>query len=248
MNVKEKIQEIDPMFSSQQALTGGELLLTLSSRSKVGVDISDCLCDLSGVKIWHYSEDLFYRSLSNSSFLEESSLGQSISYQRKIRGDKKKNKKVKGSETNNEKIDDNELNKMHYQWDILLCCAIKKICDKEKIQEINFIARHLSLCVKISLFLGLPLSDLLQHFYQIYRQRMYRENIKKRAFALPKATIKLLLSLPLLVIGAGVLFGTNPLKFLIFTTGGHLCLLVGMFFYVCGFIWVRRILKNCYHE
>ncbi len=57
----------------------------------------------------------------------------------------------------------------------------------------------------------------------------------------PRATARMLALLPLVGIGFGMMLGSDPLAWLLGTTVGRLCLIVGLLLTVTGAFWTGRI-------
>lgn len=62
--------------------------------------------------------------------------------------------------------------------------------------------------------------------------------------AAPRATARMLATLPLIGIAMGMLMGANPLAWLTTTGPGVLCLAAGIAFTVAGWVWTGRIAAN----
>lgn len=60
----------------------------------------------------------------------------------------------------------------------------------------------------------------------------------------PRATARMLAVLPLLGLGLGESMGVHPTAFLVRTTLGRLCLVVGLVLAVAGVLWVDRIAQS----
>lgn len=77
-----------------------------------------------------------------------------------------------------------------------------------------------------------------------YRRLRMAEDLRRNAFAMPLATVKLLSALPLLTVVMGMALGADPLLFLFGSAGGTVCGAVGMACYVAGMVWLRVLLND----
>lgn len=92
--------------------------------------------------------------------------------------------------------------------------------------------------------LGCRAVPCLEAVLGVYRQMRLMQNLKAQAFAVPKATIGLLSSLPLVAVALGELMGARPLMFLFGSQQGLACLASGGCCYAVGLIWVRCLLRD----
>ncbi|MGL5828957.1 MAG: type II secretion system F family protein, partial [Angustibacter sp.] len=60
----------------------------------------------------------------------------------------------------------------------------------------------------------------------------------------PRATVKILLSLPLLGLLLGEFIGAHPLRVLLFSNFGRGCLFLGLLFHLIGYLWMRAWIRQ----
>lgn len=101
-----------------------------------------------------------------------------------------------------------------------------------------------SAAAAVSEELGCRAVPCLEAVLGVYRQMRLMQNLKAQAFAVPKATIGLLSSLPLVAVALGELMGARPLMFLFGSQQGLACLASGGCCYAVGLIWVRCLLRD----
>ena len=75
------------------------------------------------------------------------------------------------------------------------------------------------------------------------RQRLL-DDLRTNAFAMPKATMKLLMALPLLTVLLGEGMGAHSLAFLVSGVKGLACLGFALCCYTFGLIWIRALMRQ----
>ncbi|KFI44796.1 tight adherence protein B [Bifidobacterium bohemicum] len=118
-----------------------------------------------------------------------------------------------------------------------------RLGSKESLVWADRAAAELDLALRVSQLLGCEASGCLEAVSDSYRRAKMLESLRDRAFSVPKATVKLLSALPLATLALGELMGAHPLKFLLFSPVGRLCLILGCFAYVVGLAWMGILLK-----
>ncbi|NSX25800.1 type II secretion system F family protein [Gardnerella vaginalis] len=121
---------------------------------------------------------------------------------------------------------------------------IKNYKNAKKQKDIRKIAQSLMSVYKLSNSIGCPMADCVQAVADSYYANKRVDDLSAEVFAMPKATIKLLIALPFLSLLTGQLLGANPILMIFTNYKGYTLLSVGMAFYAVGVIWVARILKN----
>lgn len=106
------------------------------------------------------------------------------------------------------------------------------------------VAVELDLALRVSRLLGCEASGCLDAVIASYKRAQMLVALREKAFSVPKATVKLLSALPLATVGLGELMGARPLKFLLLSTPGRLCLALGFFAYAAGMAWMRMLLRR----
>ncbi|MBT1173567.1 hypothetical protein JS528_09490 [Bifidobacterium sp. MA2] len=109
-------------------------------------------------------------------------------------------------------------------------------------EDIERTARHLAAACRLSERLGCAISPCLEAVGVNHRRESKANDLKRQAFAGPKATIKLLSAMPVLTIVAGELMGASSFHFLITTIPGWVCLALGAVWYGAGMLWTSRML------
>lgn len=120
----------------------------------------------------------------------------------------------------------------------------KNYKNAKKQKDIRKIAQSLMSVYKLSNSIGCPMADCVQSVADSYYANKRVDDLSAEVFAMPKATIKLLIALPFLSLLTGQLLGANPILMIFTNYKGYTLLGVGMAFYAVGVIWVARILKN----
>ena len=121
---------------------------------------------------------------------------------------------------------------------------IKNYKNAKKQKDIRKIAQSLMSVYKLSNSIGCPMADCVQAVADSYYANKRVDDLSAEVFAMPKATIKLLIALPFLSLLTGQLLGANPILMIFTSYKGYTLLSVGMAFYAVGVILVARILKN----
>lgn len=75
------------------------------------------------------------------------------------------------------------------------------------------------------------------------RQRLL-DDLRTNAFAMPKATVKLLMALPQLTVLLGEGMGAHPLTFLFSGVRGWACLGFACVCYGFGLVWIRALMRQ----
>lgn len=108
-------------------------------------------------------------------------------------------------------------------------------------QDIVRIARQLTSACLLSERLGCGAAHCLQSVSDSYRRDCRARDLRREAFATPKATIVLLSVLPLATVGLGEFMGARPLAFLFGSAKGAVCLFLGLAWYAIGLLWIRQL-------
>lgn len=108
-------------------------------------------------------------------------------------------------------------------------------------QDIVRIARQLASACLLSERLGCGAAHCLQSVSDSYRRDCRARDLRREAFAAPKATIVLLSVLPLATVGLGEFMGARPLAFLFGSAKGAVCLFLGLAWYAIGLLWIRQL-------
>lgn len=124
--------------------------------------------------------------------------------------------------------------------------SVLRRCAKrdESEEDIARAARQIAAACALSERLGCKISSYLQAAAEAYQREHKMRNLKQEAFAMPKATIRLLSALPVVTVALGELMGSRPLGFLFGSAQGLLCLLIGLIWYGFGLLWTRHMLNE----
>jgi tight adherence protein B len=104
------------------------------------------------------------------------------------------------------------------------------------------LSSRVMMCAALSESLGSRLTQSLSVVHSLYLQESRFEDLRTRAFSLPRATVKLLSGLPVVTLCGGEVLGAHPFIFLFHSAAGVACLIVGLFFFCAGLVWVRRLM------
>ena len=99
-------------------------------------------------------------------------------------------------------------------------------------------------CGRLSESLGCALTGSLRVVKELCAQEQHMEDLRAKAFSMPKATIKLLSALPLLTLAGGEVLGAHPFAFLLGSAAGRVCAGVGFAFFAAGVWWIRRLMRD----
>ena len=102
-------------------------------------------------------------------------------------------------------------------------------------------AGQLASACALSERLGCEVSRCLQSVSDSYRRECKARDLRREAFAAPKATIRLLSALPLATVLLGELMGAKPVAFLLGSPTGMVCLIGGICWYGLGLLWIRHL-------
>ncbi len=91
---------------------------------------------------------------------------------------------------------------------------------------------------------GAPLSETLRSVQTGILNEVELNLAIKMELAGPQATIKILLGLPIVSLLLGELIGAHPLRVLVMSNTGRLCLLLGLVFLLFGHIWMRFLVRQ----
>lgn len=114
----------------------------------------------------------------------------------------------------------------------------------EQDEGMEVIAVALVALYRLSTDSGCRASDCLQVVADMQKRQAAMKDARDGAFAMPRATVKLLSGLPILTVFLGELMGAHPLFFLFQPGAGLGCLVTGTCFYCAGLIWMRGLLNG----
>lgn len=97
---------------------------------------------------------------------------------------------------------------------------------------------------RVSETLGCSAVRCLEAVGASYRRARLLADLRAQAFAVPQATVKLLLGLPVLTALFGELLGASPFAFLFGSMQGLMCLGLGLCCYAGGLVWIRALMRD----
>ena len=97
---------------------------------------------------------------------------------------------------------------------------------------------------QLSLTLGCETGRCLQAVAESLKRQRLLDDLRSNAFAMPKATVKLLMALPLLTVLLGEGMGAHSLAFLVSGVKGLACLGFALCCYTFGLIWIRALMRQ----
>lgn len=120
----------------------------------------------------------------------------------------------------------------------------RRAADMEDDAERARVSARVFICARLSESLGCALSDVVSVVLKLHLQERKVADLKAKASAIPKATLKLLSALPVVVLLGGEVLGAHGVAFLLFTAAGRWCLLGGLAFFAAGMVWSHRLLGD----
>ncbi|MCI1984592.1 MAG: hypothetical protein LKJ47_07480 [Bifidobacteriaceae bacterium] len=122
--------------------------------------------------------------------------------------------------------------------------ALDAMCGAARTARRAQTCARIVMCIRLSDSLGSQLVESLQVVKELYEQERHMEELRAKAFSLPRATGKLLALLPIITLLGGEIVGAHPLLFLTGSVMGWVCCIIGLLFFGAGAIWMRRLLMS----
>lgn len=116
--------------------------------------------------------------------------------------------------------------------------------DHESPAQVYEVALALTAAYRLSEELGCEAARSVDAAATAYRRSRNVDELRSKAFSMPKATVRLLSVLPLAAIVVGEMIGIPVLAFLFTTSFGMLCLALGCCSYGLGMLWMRALLRR----
>ncbi|WP_239309057.1 MULTISPECIES: type II secretion system F family protein [unclassified Frankia] len=104
--------------------------------------------------------------------------------------------------------------------------------------------RQLAAAWRVSQIAGIPLAPMANRLATVIRDEREKDGEVSAALAGPRASGRLVASLPLAGIGLGVLIGASPLDVLLHTPAGTACLAIGIALDLAGLAWINRLTEQ----
>ena len=102
--------------------------------------------------------------------------------------------------------------------------------------------------LEISSNSGSSINEPLSQIAQSLITRRNQEQLIQAELASTKATMFVLAALPLVGAGMGLLLGAHSLSWLVGSTVGRICLLLGLILELVGWLWVKKLLGRALAE
>ncbi len=115
---------------------------------------------------------------------------------------------------------------------------------KERRGQVDLLSGELYAACRLSADLGCETSHCLDVVASSLKRRRLMDDLRANVFAMPQATVKLLLALPLVTLLLGEGIGARPFAFLFGNAKGLLCLGFAACCYALGLLWVRALMKG----
>lgn len=126
-----------------------------------------------------------------------------------------------------------------------IAMVIRSRCPpKEQCGQVERLSGELYAACRLSLTLGCETGRCLQAVAESLKRQRLLDDLRANAFAMPKATVKLLMALPLLTVLLGEGMGAHSLAFLVSGVKGLACLGFALCCYTFGLIWIRALMRQ----
>ncbi len=106
------------------------------------------------------------------------------------------------------------------------------------------VLRWVALALSVSERTGAPLAGCLDRLVSAVRAEIAAADERTTAVAGPRATAQVLGWLPVAGVGLGALLGADPLRALLWTSPGRLCLFAGTALWAAGRLWSRTLVRG----
>lgn len=110
--------------------------------------------------------------------------------------------------------------------------------------QVSRVASGVQAVLELSDELGCPAASCLDAVLASYRHMRLMRHLTDQALAVPKATVGLLSALPAITVALGELMGAEPLRFLLGSRQGTVCLVLGACCYAAGLAWIHALLRD----
>lgn len=115
---------------------------------------------------------------------------------------------------------------------------------QERRDQADLLSEELYVACRLSADLGCETGHCLDVVASSLKRRRLMDDLRANVFAMPQATVKLLLALPLVTLLLGEGIGARPFAFLFGNAKGLLCLGFAACCYALGLLWVRALMKG----
>lgn len=114
----------------------------------------------------------------------------------------------------------------------------------ENPEQIRMVAMSLSAAFRLSEELGCEAARCIDAAAAACRRAHQVDELRNKAFSMPKATVKLLSALPIAAMAVAELIGVRALSFLFSTMPGLICLTLGSLCYILGVLWMHALAQT----
>lgn len=130
-------------------------------------------------------------------------------------------------------------------WDPEALRALLRGCalEEEDDAQLERVAHGMRVARELSADLGCSMARCLDAVRESHLRARLRADLRRNAFAPARATVRMLMGLPVLTLLLGELLGADPLAVLFGSTRGLCCLLLGALCLVVGGVWMCRLLR-----
>lgn len=104
--------------------------------------------------------------------------------------------------------------------------------------------RWLAVAMAVSARTGAPAAECVDRLAASVRAETAAADERGGALAGPRATVQVLAWLPAAGVVLGALVGANPVRTLLLTTAGRVCLLTGALLWLAGRTWTRALVRT----
>lgn len=110
------------------------------------------------------------------------------------------------------------------------------------------VARDVFVACRVSERLGCETVRCLKAVASSYARSRLMDDLKAKALAMPRSTVRLLSVLPAVTVVLGEMLGAGPLAFLFGSMPGLLCLSAGVLCYAVGLLWVEALMRRLHDD
>ena len=123
--------------------------------------------------------------------------------------------------------------------------AVRSRCrDRRHAERRERLGAELHAVCTLSLSLGCETSRCLDAVAASLKRQRLMDDLRSNAYAMPQATARLLMALPVLTVALGEGMGAHPVRFLLGDGRGWACLGFAGCCYVVGLVWIRALLRR----
>ena len=117
------------------------------------------------------------------------------------------------------------------------------MCEDSASQKISSFAKCANL-LELSSQSGSSVNEALTQVANKLIARRNQEQLVTTELASTKATVFVLAGLPIMGAGMGLILGTDSISWLLASSAGRVCLVLGIGFELVGWFWIKRLLNR----